>query len=256
MAPMHPVSDVPFTDQDLDRLEELLDSEIFKGESMQLDELQAVLCAVISGPLPTPPGVWLPAVLGEGVQHESDPIFRATVELILRFHNDLAHKLAAGDDWELILYPVADDPDDLDFATWTDAYIFGSQLGSDWFEEVGDHVEELTELLQPLFLLNGMLKEDARLNGERWMSPAQERSALAAAREELPDLISEIHDFWRAKRDSDAAIEREVSKKQESSPAEGFGSLGDLSKPGRNDPCPCGSGKKYKQCCGSPEKLH
>ena len=25
-------------------------------------------------------------------------------------------------------------------------------------------------------------------------------------------------------------------------------------KPGRNDPCPCGSGKKYKQCCGANEK--
>jgi hypothetical protein len=24
-------------------------------------------------------------------------------------------------------------------------------------------------------------------------------------------------------------------------------------KLGRNDPCPCGSGKKYKQCCGKPE---
>jgi len=23
-------------------------------------------------------------------------------------------------------------------------------------------------------------------------------------------------------------------------------------KPGRNDACPCGSGKKYKKCCGSP----
>jgi preprotein translocase subunit SecA len=22
-------------------------------------------------------------------------------------------------------------------------------------------------------------------------------------------------------------------------------------KPGRNDPCPCGSGKKYKKCCGA-----
>ncbi|MGD0470183.1 MAG: SEC-C metal-binding domain-containing protein [Terriglobales bacterium] len=22
------------------------------------------------------------------------------------------------------------------------------------------------------------------------------------------------------------------------------------SKLGRNDPCPCGSGKKYKKCCG------
>lgn len=21
----------------------------------------------------------------------------------------------------------------------------------------------------------------------------------------------------------------------------------------RNDPCPCGSGKKYKKCCGSPK---
>ena len=21
-------------------------------------------------------------------------------------------------------------------------------------------------------------------------------------------------------------------------------------KPGRNEPCPCGSGKKYKNCCG------
>ena len=24
-------------------------------------------------------------------------------------------------------------------------------------------------------------------------------------------------------------------------------------KVGRNDPCPCGSGKKYKKCCGSEE---
>jgi hypothetical protein len=24
-------------------------------------------------------------------------------------------------------------------------------------------------------------------------------------------------------------------------------------EPGRNDPCPCGSGKKSKQCCGRPE---
>ena len=24
--------------------------------------------------------------------------------------------------------------------------------------------------------------------------------------------------------------------------------------PGRNDPCPCGSGKKFKKCCGKPKK--
>ena len=25
-------------------------------------------------------------------------------------------------------------------------------------------------------------------------------------------------------------------------------------QPGRNDPCPCGSGKKYKKCCYGKEK--
>ncbi|MDD5309763.1 MAG: SEC-C metal-binding domain-containing protein [Deltaproteobacteria bacterium] len=25
----------------------------------------------------------------------------------------------------------------------------------------------------------------------------------------------------------------------------------DVPKVGRNDPCPCGSGKKYKKCCGA-----
>lgn len=25
----------------------------------------------------------------------------------------------------------------------------------------------------------------------------------------------------------------------------------DSPRPGRNDPCPCGSGKKYKKCCGA-----
>ena len=24
-----------------------------------------------------------------------------------------------------------------------------------------------------------------------------------------------------------------------------------MPRPGRNDPCPCGSGKKFKQCCAS-----
>lgn len=26
-----------------------------------------------------------------------------------------------------------------------------------------------------------------------------------------------------------------------------------MTKAGRNDPCPCGSGKKFKKCCGVPK---
>ena len=31
--------------------------------------------------------------------------------------------------------------------------------------------------------------------------------------------------------------------------------MSNKSKVGRNDPCPCGSGKKYKNCCMSEEEL-
>ena len=49
-------------------------------------------------------------------------------------------------------------------------------------------------------------------------------------------------------------IERkEVSKKKitnESEPEAPKKKPKRVSKIGRNDPCPCGSGRKYKQCCG------
>lgn len=38
---------------------------------------------------------------------------------------------------------------------------------------------------------------------------------------------------------------KELFKKQKSS-----GTIVKSAKVGRNDPCPCGSGKKYKKCCG------
>jgi uncharacterized protein len=30
----------------------------------------------------------------------------------------------------------------------------------------------------------------------------------------------------------------------------------DWPKTGRNEPCPCGSGRKFKKCCGSRSMLH
>ncbi len=229
-----------FTEADLDRLEELLDSPVFKDEAMQLDELQALICAVVSGPELVPPSVWLSAALGESPAYESELQASEVFALVMGFYNDIAATLLRGDDWELILYPFADDPEELDFAAWADAYIYGSQLGSDWYESAGEHAEDLSEMLQPFFLLNGMLKEDAEKHHERWMSPPEEQLAIERAQENLPELVSAIYDYWRAKQSSG-----ETEPYRRAAP-----------KVGRNDECPCGSGKKYKQCCGSPERLH
>jgi len=225
----------PLTEADLDRLEELLEHEVFKGEAMRLDEAQAVICAVVSGPEPIPPTVWLPEVLGEGMTAE-DPAVAEVCELLMRLNNDLAAALLADETIAPVLYPLDETCEDYDYAAWADSYVFGAGLAGDWYELAGKHADDLSELLEPLFLLNGMLKEDAEKNGERWFPPAEEARLVADIQENLPVIVQTLYNFWRAKRQG--TVQREVPKT------------------GRNDPCPCGSGKKFKQCCGRPEKLN
>ena len=86
----------PLTDADLDRLEELLEDAIFDGDSMRLDEIQAMLCAVVSGPVPVEPSVWLPEALGKGLEAAAgNPLLDETIELLMRMNNDLAAALLA-----------------------------------------------------------------------------------------------------------------------------------------------------------------
>ena len=82
-----------------------------------------------------------------------------------------------------------------------------------------------------------MLKEDVESSGERWFSPAEEERLIADVQENLPLVVQTLYNFWRNKRGGG-----KVATADE--------------KVGRNDPCPCGSGKKYKVCCGSPNKLN
>ena len=47
--------------------------------------------------------------------------------------------------------------------------------------------------------------------------------------------VREIHAYWLARREDHVPAAKPVRR---SGP-----------RVGRNDPCPCGSGKKYKKCC-------
>ena len=154
-----------------------------------------------------------------------------------RLNNDIATALLADETISPILYPVDESCEDYDFEAWADSYVFGAGLGGDWYELAGKHADDLSELLEPMFLLNGMLKEDAEKNGERWFPPAEEARLVADIQDNLPVIVQTLYNFWRNKRTGGTVARSE-------------------DKVGRNDPCPCGSGKKFKQCCGSPEKLN
>ena len=141
----------PLTEADFDRLEELLEHEVFQGDAMRPDEAQAVICAVVSAPEPIAPNVWLPEVLGKGME-SGDPVVAETVELLMRLNNDIATALLADETISPILYPVDESCEDYDFEAWADSYVFGAGLAGDWYELAGKHADDLSELLEPMFL--------------------------------------------------------------------------------------------------------
>ncbi|UCV06289.1 YecA family protein [Dechloromonas denitrificans] len=227
----------PLSESELDHLEELLEADVFAGEAMRLDEIQAMLCAIVSGPEPVAPAVWLPEALGKGLTSTDDPVVAETLELLMRLNNDIAAALLADDTVSPVLYPIDETCEAYDYAAWADSYVFGAGLGGDWYELAGKHSDDLSELLEPLFMLNGMLKEDVEKSGERWFAPTEEARLVADIQENLPVVVQTLYNFWRNKRVGGTVKHEEP-------------------KSGRNDPCPCGSGRKYKQCCGHPDKLN
>ena len=227
------------TDKELDRLEDLLASDVFKSEAMTLDMLQGFLCAVVSGPEPILPSVWLPEVLGESPEYASGEQAQEVLDLLMKFYNSIATALANREDFDLILYGLEENPDELDYVPWCDGYVYGTQIGeANWFEAAGEYAEDLSEKMEVFFMLNGLLKEDALKHNEPWLSAKEEARRVALAQEAFPSTISGIYQFWQAQRSTPGTLRRESDKV------------------GRNDPCPCGSGKKFKQCCGKEPTVH
>ena len=225
--------------QDLDRLEQLLDAPALAEHAMTLDTLQGYLCAIISGPELIPPSTWLPEVIGSP-EFDSVESVEELTGLLMALYNDIAAALHENEPLDLILYGSEEDPDTPDYAAWVDGYLYGSQTGPDWFEQAGgeDDAEMLSGMLEPLFILNGSLKADVLEQGETWMSDEKEQEMLELAREDLPDILLALHHFWLERRQPGQTIRRQSAKV------------------GRNDPCPCGSGRKYKQCCGANPTVH
>jgi uncharacterized protein len=217
------------TDADLDRLDELL-SQPGMENSMTLDAIQGLFCAVASNPGLVMPSTWMPVVLGEGRFRTAGEATEVT-ELLMRFYNETLRAVASETGIELITYPRDDGADEL--AVWCDGYLEGTQLSEPGWFDSGEDEETVSELLYPFMLLSGRLKESALEEGEEWPGPEEEKRLMDEVREAIAFDIAEAYHFWFERRVNREPIRREATKV------------------GRNDPCPCGSGKKYKACHGA-----
>jgi uncharacterized protein len=201
------------SDTDRARLEQVLASI---PDAMALDELQG-FCAAMSMADESPPPDWHGAALGEDAAPTDEAL-----DLLERFRVATARALQDG---TLAIDARTTRSGRVDYEPWCRAFLDGVELAG-WFD-VAD-AEDLHELLFPVDVLAGALSERDRAA----YKPAHWRELVHDAAANLPDTIGRLHDYWRIVRVPPVTIRRDVPKV------------------GRNDPCPCGSGRKFKQCHG------
>jgi uncharacterized protein len=171
----------------------------------------------------------MPAILGPGHAFAHDKQAEEIGGLLIKLHNVTAEQLGSGEGIDFIVYgPRGEEPD---MSVWCDGFLMGVDLAEPAWEE-GTDPEDLDEMLFPFLALSGRAKELALEAGEEWMAEDEERRMLAEFRDGLADHLVEVRHYW-----FERAIPETVRR--------------EAPKVGRNDPCPCGSGKKHKNCCGS-----
>jgi uncharacterized protein len=226
--------DVPLTQTELEELESFLEADGVPEGCMNLEMLDGFLAAIVVGPEPIMPSEWLPQVWSYDEEEGAEPIFRDDREaarihaLILRHMNSIASVLAeAPEEYSPVFYEYGEsEPDLLIAQLWSWGFIAGMDLRhQQWQFLTGD--EESADMVMPIFALAAE-EDDAELG-----AMARDPEKRAALVEVVADCVVEMYDFWAVARERPDPIKRQGPKV------------------GRNDPCPCGSGKKYKNCCGA-----
>ena len=206
------------------RLMELLDAKSEAHNTMRCDEVQGFMMALLSGPDALNPTNWLPEILGE--ESLFDAKERTEIErLAMAMAADMRMKLNEKILPDLWFYE--DEAGNPDFYTWCNAYLYALDIvPTDWFEAVDQ--EEFEDLFYPIMALGGIYDDEE--NGEVILHLNEKE--LTQLESDLPHVLLDIYWYWQAIINKPQTVRRKGEKV------------------GRNDPCPCGSGKKYKACCG------
>ncbi len=212
----------------IEELDEFLLSDQTPDDCLQLSDLDGFLTGVVIGPELIMPSEWMPVIWQGEPDFETTEQAERIMGIIMARYNEIIQQM---DDepgaFEPIFYEAPD----------------GSVLAADWAEGFMEAIGLRVDAWDALFE-----DEDARLligpimaylhdkDGKPFIdgSPEEMIKLREESAQSLPNAIKGIHDFWKARRQPASPAGRPAGKKV-----------------GRNEPCPCGSGHKYKRCCGA-----
>ena len=241
----------PFSEADFDALGALLAADWAPETTMDLEQLDGFLAGVICAPRVVMPSTYVPAIFGDEQPEFPDmETARRFYELLMRRHNEIARALNAP--VERLDDPRAYDPLLIDWdqnadavrqlaesgeiprlplfgELWARGFLHAVDLTRDDWNDVPADDEEGAQLV------------DDALAAFLALVPEDDEDAAAAA-EERDELVADaliaaydLRDYWRELQFEQVRIKEPIRRD---------------AKIGRNDPCPCGSGRKFKQCHG------
>lgn len=232
------------TDDELSTLDAFLDSPAVMATSMDVAAMEGYFAALAIGPRTVMPSQWMPWIwdMDEG---EAQPAFvdaeeaSALMQLILRQYNGVIHDFM---DAPAAFRPLYECNPRWRPSAWCEGFMLGVELC----------VEDWASLLvsEPAWIA-----PFNRLGTAEGLELTAEEGDAEFWRGQIAPSLQKIHAFWLEQRAAVPAGEVEDDFR--------FGNGASMPhmrttpKVGRNDPCPCGSGKKFKKCCAiAGQTLH
>ena len=231
-------------DKQIEQLGELLEQRAVPFKGLNLEALDGFLSALVVGPALVMPSEWNPLVWGGQPPRWNDEKEAFEVQQLLMGHWNMCVARAQHDPEQLPdhlapLMWLPEDPEqdedamaesDLDVGCdWALGFFTGVMLReAEWDQWLDEHewIEEIFDLLDQL--ASGERIDPENLDAEPVKVSYRERLDICM---ELPAMLADLNHHR-----NDAMTPRTPIRREE--------------EPGRNDACSCGSGKKYKKCCG------
>ncbi|TWB56614.1 UPF0149 family protein [Nitrospirillum viridazoti] len=227
MSNSHDISGI---DAGLEALDTFLASDEAPPEAMMLSDLDGFLTGIAIGPELIMPSEWMPVVWGG-----SEPIFadstqaQAILGTIMKRYNDILVQVEDGL-IDPIFWTTADGT--LIAADWAEGFVLAIGFRPRAWEPLLKSKRH-AHLLLPILGLCGDETGQSALG----LDAGDEEELASQAPDLIPACVEEIARFWRTRNGRQPASFQAAAR---TSP-----------KVGRNDPCPCGSGRKFKKCCGN-----
>ena len=229
-------------DLDLDRLQDLLAAIPPEREGMNVVELDGYVAALIVCPDTILPSEWLSGVWGKDHVFEDAVGAEATIAAVMGHYNRIARDLAeCPEDYAPVLGIDPNSGEAL-WEPWIDGFERAMRLRPDAWEEIALSDDE--EASASISMIVGLFDFYC---GRSELTEEAEDELDRLAPGMIPEFVRNLNAWTKSRRGGQAhgsPAGRSAGLHPDDPRALGR-------KVGRNEPCPCGSGRKYKRCCGA-----